>query len=188
MSGINKVILVGYVGRKPELKYTSAGVPVCNFSLATTERLGKDDSGQAREHTEWHRVTCWRRLAEICAQWVDKGQLLYVEGRLRTREWQTQEGEKRRTTEIEMDNMQMLGGRGQRSETGSVPDAVYDDADDFGSSQRGGGAFRAESGGGASSFPGNGNGTKTATRQAASTQVEAPEVIDLDNLQDDEFF
>lgn len=196
MAGVNKVILVGNIGQKPELKYTSSGVPFCNFSVATNERWGRDESGQTKEHTEWHRVSAWRKLAEICAQYLDKGKQVYIEGRLRTRSWTTPEGEKRYTTEIQVDEMVMLGGRGGGGEYGDVPDSAYDSDEGFGGGggsfggDRGAGAFRRETVG-ASAFPGNGNGH--GSRQAAagrqpSAPSAPPEVIDLENISDGDFF
>lgn len=189
MAGVNKVILVGNVGSKPELKYTSSGVPFCNFSIATNERWGKDEQGQSKEHTEWHRLTAWRKLAEICAQYLDKGKQVYIEGRLRTRQWTTQEGEKRYTTEIQIDDMTMLGsGRGGGGGDFEVPDSAYEGDQGFGGGgggfggDRGAGAFRKEPVG-ASSFPGNGNGNGRSASAGS-----APEVIDLDKLDDNEFF
>lgn len=191
MAGVNKVILIGNVGQKPELKYTSSGVPFCNFSVATNERWGRDESGQNKEHTEWHRLTAWRKLAEICAQYLDKGKQVYIEGKLRTRSWTTQEGEKRYSTEIQVDEMTMLGGGRSGGGDYEVPDSAYDAGDEgyggggsgFGG-DRGAGAFRKETVGAATGFPGNnGNGSG---RQPATGQK--PEVIDLDNLNDNDFF
>ena len=78
MVGVNKVILIGNLGAKPELRYTPSGVPVCNFSVATTERWGTDESGERKEHTEWHRIVAWRKLAEIFGQYLDKGSKFYI--------------------------------------------------------------------------------------------------------------
>lgn len=184
MAGVNKVILVGNLGQKPEIRYTSSGIPVANFTLATTERWGKDESGQNKEHTEWHRIVAWRKLAEICGQYLDKGTKIYCEGSLRTSSWQTPEGEKRFKTEIQMDQMVILSSRGER---GEVPSGSYDQeygpaaGNGGGGNDRGGGAFRKESGGSSTSFPGN-NGGRTAT------ESQAPEVINLDSLDDDQFF
>ncbi|HYE79627.1 MAG TPA: single-stranded DNA-binding protein [bacterium] len=177
MSGVNKVILVGNLGRKPEIRYTSAGIPVANFTLATSERWGRDESGQNKEHTEWHNLVAWRKLAEICGQYLDKGSKIYCEGRLRTSSYTTQEGEKRYKTEIHIDEMVMLSARGERSE---VPAGTYDQeyGQYGGGNDRGGGAFRKEGGAAPTSFPGG----RTAT------EVEPPEVINLDNLDDDQFF
>ena len=112
MAGVNKVILVGHLGRDPELRYTQSGQPVANFTLATSESYSKRD-GEREERTEWHRIVAWGRLAEICAEYLSKGRQIYIEGRIQTREWEDREGEKRRTTEIVAREMQMLGRRGE---------------------------------------------------------------------------
>lgn len=112
MAGINKVILVGNLGRDPEVRYTPSGTAVANFTLATTETW-TDRDGQKQSHTEWHRIVAWRRLGEICGEYLSKGKQVYIEGRIRTREWEDQDGNKRKTTEIEAQTMQMLGSRAQ---------------------------------------------------------------------------
>ncbi len=111
MSGVNKVILIGNLGANPEVRYTQGGTTVANLRLATTRRwTGKD--GQRQDETEWHNVVSFGKLAEICGQYLQKGKQIYVEGRLRTRQWQDQQGNKRYTTEVVMENMTMLGARG----------------------------------------------------------------------------
>lgn len=111
MASVNKVILIGNLGRDPELRYTQGGQAVANFTLATTERFTGRDGGERQERTEWHRITAWGRTAELCAQYLSKGRSVYVEGRLQTREWEDKEGQKRRTTEIVALSVQFLGGR-----------------------------------------------------------------------------
>tara|TARA_B100000965_G_scaffold389607_1_gene395467 strand:+ start:362 stop:916 length:555 start_codon:yes stop_codon:yes gene_type:complete len=108
--GINKVILVGNLGNDPEVRYMPNGNAVANLSLATSESW-KDQQGQVQERTEWHRLTMYRRLAEIAGEYLKKGSQIYVEGKLQTRKWQDQQGQDRYTTEIIVDQMQMLGGR-----------------------------------------------------------------------------
>jgi single-strand DNA-binding protein len=109
MRGVNKVILIGNLGRDPEIRYTTSGQAVANFTVATTEvRTNKD--GKRDEFTEWHRIVAWGRLAEICGEYLSKGKTVYVEGTLRTRTWEDKEGKKRWTTEVVAQNMQMLGG------------------------------------------------------------------------------
>jgi len=110
MASVNKVILIGNLGRDPELRYTQGGQAVANFTLATTERFPTKD-GERQERTEWHRIVAWARTAELCAQYLSKGRSVYVEGRLQTREWEDKEGQKRRTTEIVAQTVQFLGGR-----------------------------------------------------------------------------
>src|SRR5881396_578519 len=107
---VNKVILVGRLGRDPELKYTASGVPFCRFSMATDDVWNDKASGERQERTEWHNIVAWDRLAEICNQYLTKGRLVYIEGSLQTREWDDQEGHKRKTTEIRARDMVMLGG------------------------------------------------------------------------------
>ena len=113
MSGVNKVILVGNLGANPEMRFTQGGQAVANLRIATTERW-TDKSGQKQEATEWHRVVVWGKQAEICGQYLTKGRQVYIEGRIRTRQWQDQQGQKRYSTEIVAQTMQMLGGRGER--------------------------------------------------------------------------
>ncbi len=109
--GVNKVILLGNLGSDPELRYTPSGVAVVNFNLATNERW-PDKDGNMQEKTEWHRVVCWRKLAEIAGEYLKKGSPVYLEGKLQTRNWEDQNGVKRYQTEIIASNMQMLGRRG----------------------------------------------------------------------------
>jgi single-strand DNA-binding protein len=111
--GVNKVILVGNLGANPEMRFTQGGTAVANLRMATTERY-TDRSGQKQEVTEWHRVVVFGKLAEICGQYLTKGRQIYIEGRIQTRQWQDQQGQKRFTTEIVAQNMQMLGARGER--------------------------------------------------------------------------
>jgi len=110
---INKAVLVGRLGRDPELRYTQGGSPVASFTMATTERWTKD--GERQERTTWHRIVAWGKLAEIVEKYATKGRLVYVEGRIQTREWEDKEGEKRRTTEIVAQTVQLLGGKGDGS-------------------------------------------------------------------------
>ena len=120
MAGVNKAILVGNLGRDPELRYTANGQPVCTFSVATTENwTGRD--GQREERTEWHRVVVWGKAGENCAQYLAKGRSVYVEGRIQTREWEDREGNKRWTTEIVAQRVQFLGGRDRPGEEPDFP-------------------------------------------------------------------
>ena len=109
---VNKVILIGNLGKKPELRYTPGGQAVANFNIATNERWGGKDGQPVQERTEWHRIVTFGRTAENCGQYLDKGRSVYVEGRLQTREWTDKEGQKRYTTEIVAQTVQFLGGRG----------------------------------------------------------------------------
>ncbi|MCS7100586.1 MAG: single-stranded DNA-binding protein [Burkholderiaceae bacterium] len=110
MASVNKVILLGNLGRDPETRYSPDGAAITNVSLATSRRY-KDASGQMQEETEWHRVVFFGRLAEIAGEYLRKGRPVYVEGRLRTRKWTDKEGQDRYITEIVAENMQLLGGR-----------------------------------------------------------------------------
>ena len=119
--GVNKVIILGHLGSDPELRYTPSGAAVANFNVATNERW-PDKEGNFQEHTEWHRIVCWRKLAEIAGEYLKKGRQVYIEGKLRTRNWEDQNGVKRYQTEIIASNMQMLGSRGDEVSTSSTED------------------------------------------------------------------
>jgi len=122
--GINKVILVGRLGKDPEVRYTADGVAVANFTLATSESWKDKDTGESKERTEWHKIVAWRRLGEICGEYLQKGRQVYLEGKLQTRPWEDQDGNKRWTTEIVAQNMQMLGaanGNGGPRQDGGDP-------------------------------------------------------------------
>jgi single-strand DNA-binding protein len=116
--GVNKVILIGNVGQDPEVKYMPSGGAVTNISVATSESWKDKNSGQMQERTEWHRVVMFNRLGEIAGEFLRKGSKVYIEGSLRTRKWQGQDGSDRYTTEIVADQMQMLDGRGEGTNTG----------------------------------------------------------------------
>jgi single-strand DNA-binding protein len=145
MASVNKVILVGNLGRDPEVRYLPDGGAVTNVSIATTDTW-KDKSGEKQERTEWHRIAFFGKLAEIAGEYLKKGSQVYVEGSLRTRKWQDKEGQERSTTEIVADRMQMLGSRAGGSEamTAREPKAARADS--------AGGAVKspAKTGGGAS--------------------------------------
>jgi len=123
MASVNKVILVGNLGRDPETRYSPDGAAISNVSIATTSSWKDKNSGERKEETEWHRVVFYGRLAEIAGEYLKKGRSVYVEGRLKTRKWQDKEGVERYTTEIVADQMQMLGNR----ETGAGMTAAPDD-------------------------------------------------------------
>jgi len=144
MASVNKVILVGNLGRDPETRYLPDGGAVANISTATTDTW-KDKGGEKQERTEWHRVAFFGKLAEIAGEYLKKGSQVYVEGSLRTRKWQDKEGQERQTTEIVADRMQMLGSRGGGSEPmgRAEPRATATES-------AGGGKPAAKKGGGAS--------------------------------------
>ncbi len=111
MGSVNKVILVGNLGRDAELRYTPGGAAVANFSIATTETWTDKNSGERRDQTEWHRVVLWGKPAETLNDYLKKGRQIYVEGRLQTRQWDDRDGNKRSTTEVRSDRIVLLGGR-----------------------------------------------------------------------------
>ena len=111
MAGVNKVIIVGHLGNDPEMITMPNGEQVANISVATRESWTDKNSGEKKTQTEWHRIVFYRRQAEICGQYLQKGSQVYIEGRLKTRKWQDSNGQDRYTTEIQGDNLQMLGGR-----------------------------------------------------------------------------
>ena len=131
--GVNKVILIGNLGANPELRYTAGQQAVANLRIATTERW-TDKSGQKQEATEWHRVVVWGKQAEIVGQYLTKGRQVFIEGSIRTRQWQDQQGQKRFTTEIVARNVQMLGSRGDRppEEAATVPPGEDTAPEEFG--------------------------------------------------------
>ncbi|HLO25940.1 MAG TPA: single-stranded DNA-binding protein [Geobacteraceae bacterium] len=112
MASLNKVMLIGNLGKDPEVRYTAAGTAVASFSVATSEKF-KNKNGEWEEKTEWHNVTLWARLAEIAGEYLSKGKTVYIEGRLQTRKWQDRDGKDRYTTEIVGEKMQMLSGKGE---------------------------------------------------------------------------
>lgn len=123
MAGINKVIIVGFLGNDPELRTMPNGEAVANISVATSEAWTDKSTGERREVTEWHRIVFYRRQAEICGEYLKKGSRVYLEGRLRTRKWQDQNGQDRYTTEIQGDVLQMLDSRSDRQSDGYEPTA-----------------------------------------------------------------
>lgn len=127
MASVNKVIIVGNLGRDPETRYMPNGEAVTNVAVATTESWKDKNSGEKKEVTEWHRITFYRKLAEIAGQYLKKGSSVYIEGRLQTRKWTDKEGVERYTTEIIADSMQMLGGKpqGQSNDSSGAADDGY---------------------------------------------------------------
>ena len=158
MASINKVIIIGNLGRDPEVRYTPSGAAVCNVSVATTRNWKDKNSGDKVEETEWHRVVFYDRLAEIAGEYLKKGRSVYVEGRLKTRKWADKDGKDNYTTEIVAEQMQLLGGR----EGGGG----------------GGGNYGGQSQGGDESFsreaPAEPSSSRPAARPAASRPAPAP--------------
>ena len=127
MASLNKVMLIGNLGKDPEVRYTASGQAVASFSLATSEKFKNKQTNEWEEKTEWHKITLWGKTAEVAGEYLAKGRTVFIEGRLQTRKWTDKDGNEKYTTEVVGERMQMLGGKG---ETGG-----------------GGGARRAESGG-----------------------------------------
>ena len=172
MASINKVILIGNLGRDPEVRYSANGSAICNVTLATSRNWKDKTSGEKMEETEWHRVVFYDRLAEIAGEYLKKGRSCYVEGRLKTRKWQDKDGVEKYTTEIIADNMQLLGGRdgGGGDEGGG-----------------GGGYSRGASGGGGGDRP---ERAERAERPApasrpAATKPAAKSSTGFDDMDDD---
>jgi single-strand DNA-binding protein len=122
MASVNKVILLGNLGRDPEVRFTQGGTPVANFTMATTDRWS-DPSGEKKEKTEWHRIVVWGKQAEIAGEYLRKGRPVFVEGSLQTREWTDREGNKRYTTEVRAQRLQLLGRPDDRGSSASAAPA-----------------------------------------------------------------
>lgn len=174
MASVNKVILVGNLGADPEVRYLPSGDAVANIRLATTDRYKDKTSGEMKEATEWHRVSFFGRLAEIVNEYVKKGSSVYIEGRIRTRKWQAQDGTDRYSTEIVAEQMQMLGGRGG-SMGGGGDEGGYSREP---SERSGGGRAPAGGGGGGGSRGGSGGG-------GGSSRPSAPAGGGFDEMDDD---
>jgi single-strand DNA-binding protein len=127
---VNKVILVGRLGRDPETRYTGGGQAVANFSVATDETY-KDRNGERQKRTEWHKIVVWGKQAEIAQQYLKKGSLIFIEGRIQSREWQDKEGQKRTSFEIVATNFRMLGGRSEGAAAGGGASRGAGGGDDF---------------------------------------------------------
>ena len=164
MESVNKVILIGNLGRDPEVRYTPSGAAVCNVSVATTRSWKNKESGDKAEETEWHRVVFYDRLAEIAGEYLKKGRSIYVEGRLKTRKWTDKDGAEKYTTEIIADNLQLLGGR-----------------------EGGGGGDEGGGGGGGGYAPRERSAAPAPRPQSAPQQRPAPKSSStgFDNMDDD---
>jgi single-strand DNA-binding protein len=174
MASINKVILIGNLGRDPEVRYSANGAAICNVTLATSRNWKDKTSGEKMEETEWHRVVFYDRLAEIAGEYLKKGRSCYVEGRLKTRKWQDKDGAEKYTTEIIADNMQLLGGRDGGGDEGGG----------------GGGYSRGTSGGGGGGGGDRPERTERAERPApasrpAATKPAAKSSTGFDDMDDD---
>ncbi|RYD81335.1 MAG: single-stranded DNA-binding protein [Sphingobacteriales bacterium] len=124
MSSVNKVILIGRLGKDPEIRYTNDSTPVANFSIATSEYY-KDKNGERQESTEWHNIVAWRQLAEISEKFLHKGKLVFIEGKLRTRSWEDKDGNKKYATEVVADNITMLGRKEDDEQGGNQGGGNY---------------------------------------------------------------
>ncbi|OYT89114.1 MAG: single-stranded DNA-binding protein [Burkholderiales bacterium PBB6] len=165
MASINKVIIIGNLGRDPEVRYTPSGAAVCNLRIATTRNWKNRDSGERQEETEWHSVVLYDRQAEVAGEYLKKGRPVYIEGRLKTRKWQDKEGQDRYTTEIVADSMQLLGGRDGGDGGGMGGGGMGGGMDDDRASMGGGGGGGNGGGGGYSRPP---------ARPAAAPRAPAP--------------
>jgi len=165
MASINKVIIIGNLGRDPEVRYTPNGNAVCNVSVATTRQWKNKESGDKQEETEWHRVVFYDRLAEIAGEYLKKGRSVYVEGRLKTRKWQDKEGKDVYTTEVIATEMQMLGSR-----------------EGMGGGESHGDEYGERSGGGAG---GGATRPAPASRPAATRPAASKPATGFDNMDDD---
>ena len=176
MASVNKVILVGNLGADPEVRYLPSGDAVANIRLATTDRYKDKQSGEFKEMTEWHRISFFGRLAEIVSEYLKKGSAVYIEGRIRTRKYQAQDGTDRYSTEIVAEQMQMLGGRGGAGGAGGGDDGGYSRGE---SMERGGG------GGGRMSGGGGGGGRASGGGGGGQSRPSAPAGGGFDEMDDD---
>ncbi|MGU7781451.1 single-stranded DNA-binding protein [Burkholderia sp. PU8-34] len=177
MASVNKVILVGNLGADPEVRYLPSGDAVANIRLATTDRYKDKASGDFKEMTEWHRVAFFGRLAEIVSEYLKKGSSVYIEGRIRTRKWQGQDGQDRYSTEIVADQMQMLGGRGGAGGGGGGDEGGY------GGGYGGGRGEQMERGGGGGGRAGG--AARGGSGGAAQSRPSAPAGGGFDEMDDD---
>jgi len=174
--GVNKVILIGNLGADPEVKYTPDGAPVANFNMATSESW-TNKSGERQERTEWHRIVMWRKLAEIAGQYLRKGSKIYVEGKLKTRTWEDQSGQKRYMTEVEVNDMQMLDSRGDSGGGGGMQG---------GGMQGGGGQGGGGQGGGGQGGGGQGGGGQGGGGQGGGGGAPPPDYPPVGQGDDDD--
>jgi single-strand DNA-binding protein len=159
---VNKVILVGRLGRDPETRYTGGGQAVANFSVATDETY-KDRNGERQKRTEWHKIVVWGKQAEIAQQYLKKGSLIFIEGRIQSREWQDKEGQKRTSFEIVANNFRMLGGRAEGAAAGM-----------------GGGSSRGAGAGGGDDFDGSSGPSEESYGGGGHSGGGSPEISDED--------
>ncbi|AZQ52297.1 single-stranded DNA-binding protein [Burkholderia cenocepacia] len=180
MASVNKVILVGNLGADPEVRYLPSGDAVANIRLATTDRYKDKASGDFKEMTEWHRVAFFGRLAEIVSEYLKKGSSVYIEGRIRTRKWQGQDGQDRYSTEIVAEQMQMLGGRGGSGGGGGGDEGGYGGGYGGGGGGRGEQAERGGGGGGRA-----GGAARGGAGGGGQSRPSAPAGGGFDEMDDD---
>lgn len=185
MASVNKVILVGNLGADPEVRYLPSGDAVANIRLATTDRYKDKASGEFKEMTEWHRVAFFGRLAEIVNEYLKKGSSVYIEGRIRTRKWQGQDGQDRYSTEIVADQMQMLGGRGGSGGGGGGGGGGDDGGYGGGGGGYGGGRDMERGGGGGRASGGGGAGARSGGGGGGASRPSAPAGGGFDEMDDD---
>lgn len=187
MASVNKVILVGNLGADPEVRYLPSGDAVANIRLATTDRYKDKASGEFKEMTEWHRVAFFGRLAEIVNEYLKKGSSVYIEGRIRTRKWQGQDGQDRYSTEIVADQMQMLGGRGGSGGGGGGggDDGGYGGGGGGYGGGYGGGRDMERGGGGGRASGGGGAGARSGGGGGGASRPSAPAGGGFDEMDDD---
>jgi single-strand DNA-binding protein len=184
MASVNKVIILGNLGRDPELRYTPSGSAVCNVSIATTRNWKSREGGERQEETEWHRVVFYDRLAEIAGEYLKKGRPVYVEGRLKTRKWQDKEGKDNYTTEIIAETMQLLGGRDGGDEMGGGGGGGYNRERNAG----GGGGREGGGGGGSGRDAGDFDSPRAPAPRSAPRPAPAPAAkpaTGFDDMDDD---
>jgi single-strand DNA-binding protein len=175
MASVNKVIVVGNLGKDPETRYSPNGGAICNVRIATTRNWKDKTTGEKKEETEWHSVVFYDRLAEIAGEYLKKGRSVYVEGRLKTRKWQDKEGLDRYTTEIIASEMQLLGSREGGGGGGGGGGGASDDGGYSRESQSGGGSSGGGGGGGGGAGSGGGG------RPAGGTRKPPPDLSDMDD-------
>jgi single-strand DNA-binding protein len=182
MASVNKVIILGNLGRDPELRYTPSGSAVCNVSIATTRNWKSREGGERQEETEWHRVVFYDRLAEIAGEYLKKGRPVYVEGRLKTRKWQDKDGKDNYTTEIIAESMQLLGGRdGGGDDMGGGGGGSYN-------RERSSGGNRESAGGGSGRDAGDFDSPRAPAPRSAPRPAPAPAAkpaTGFDDMDDD---
>ena len=193
MASLNKVQIIGNLGRDPEVRYTADGAAIANLSLATTSSWKDKNTGEKREETEWHRCVFYGKIAEIVGQYAKKGRPLYVEGRLKTRKWTDKDGIEKYTTEIVCDQMQLLGSRedGGGGSNGGGSRSMEDEDQSYGGGNSGGGGGNGGGGGGnnsyarnvgASSNAGGGSNSYSAARGgAAPAPARRPAPVEMDD-------